>query len=407
MRKVFIIGALSVAVAVLFASGVMVGVKIGEEYPKTVTVRGIENVENSEAIGNTDFGLFWDAWQKIDENHLRASEVGNEERVRGAVRGLVGSLGDPHSAFFDPAEDQKFQEDIKGNFGGIGAEIGVRKEQLVVVAPLKDTPASKAGLLPLDRILLINTTSTEGMSVDEAVRMIRGPKGTEVTLTVLREGWDKPKEFKIVRDIIRIPTIDATMKEDGIVHVQLYSFNANAQLAFYEAAVDFLRKNPRGMILDLRNNPGGYLEVAVQLAGWFLPRGLLVVQEAPRSGAAEEFRANGNAAFKDFPLVILINEGSASASEILAGALRDHRHVKLIGEKSFGKGTVQQIVDLFDGSSMKLTVAQWVLPNGGILEGKGLEPDIVVKPSEKDIESGNDVQLTKAIEVMKEMLRER
>lgn len=253
---------------------------------------------------------------------------------------------------------------------------------------------------------MINSSSTEGISVDEAVKWIRGPENTEVKLTILRDDWEKPREFKIVRATIEVPTLDYEVK-DGIVQVKLYSFNANADRVFYDAMINTIPQGAKGMVLDLRNNPGGYLEVAVQLAGWFLDRGTLVVSEVSRSNSKEDFKANGNAALAKFPVVVLINQGSASASEILAGALRDQRKIKLVGEQSFGKGTVQQVMPLKDNSSLKITVAHWVLPSGQILEGNGLKPDIEVKITEGDITNKRDPQLEKAIEALKQEMVSR
>ena len=299
-------------------------------------------------------------------------------------------------------KNEKFQEDIQGNFGGIGAEIGVKKNQLMVIAPLKDTPASRAGLKSGDKIFKINATSTEGMAVDEAVQLIRGPKKSEVILTIFRDGWDQTQDFKIIRDTILIPTLDYSMKDDNIAYFQLYSFNANAEQLFYQSvAKALLSEGARGMILDLRDNPGGYLDVAVNLAGWFVPRGTLVVKEESSAGVLQELKASGNAALVKFPVVVLINGGSASASEILAGALRDNRGIKLVGEKSFGKGTVQELIPLRDNSYLKLTIAHWVLPSGKILENGGLDPDIEVKRTDDDIKNERDPQLDKAMEVLK------
>ena len=282
-----------------------------------------------------------------------------------------------------PKKNEKFQEDIQGNFGGIGAEIGVKKNQLMVIAPLKDTPASRAGLKSGDKIFKINATSTEGMAVDEAVQLIRGPKKSEVILTIFRDGWDQTQDFKIIRDTILIPTLDYSMKDDNIAYFQLYSFNANAEQLFYQSvAKALLSEGARGMILDLRDNPGGYLDVAVNLAGWFVPRGTLVVKEESSAGVLQELKASGNAALVKFPVVVLINGGSASASEILAGALRDN-------------------IPLRDNSYLKLTIAHWVLPSGKILENGGLDPDIEVKRTDDDIKNERDPQLDKAMEVLK------
>jgi len=322
--------------------------------------------------------------------------------VHGAIRGLVASLHDPYSEFFPPDDNKRFQEDIQGNFGGIGAELGIKNDRLVIVAPLKDTPASRAGLLSGDEILKINATSTDGMGIDAAVGQIRGPVGTEIVLTIFREKWEKSREFKIIRGNITIPTLEAKIIGDNIIHIRLQSFNANANLLFYNEMVKALGSGAKGMILDLRDNPGGYLEVAVDLSGWFVPKGTVIVSEKGRGDVVvEEFKSSGNGALADFPVVVLMNGGSASASEILAGALRDLRKTKLVGETSFGKGTVQQLKSLRDGSSVKLTVAHWVFPSGKILEGGGLKPDVEIKMTEDDIKNKKDPQLDEAIKVLR------
>ncbi|MBI4085912.1 MAG: S41 family peptidase [Candidatus Liptonbacteria bacterium] len=399
-KKILIAVAVLAAGAVLLGSGFFIGFRAGEKFPKTVTVKELTNTTSGQP-GSVDFGTFWQAWESINESYLKSKEVNSQDKVYGAIGGLVSSLGDPYSLFLSPKKNEKFQEDIQGNFGGIGAEIGVKKNQLMVVAPLKDTPASRAGLKAGDKIFKINATSTEGMAVDEAVQLIRGPKKSEVTLTIFRDGWDQAKDFKIIRDTILIPTLDYSMKDGDIAYVQLYSFNANAEQLFYQSAAKALSEGARGMILDLRDNPGGYLDVAVGLAGWFVPRGTLVVKEESSAGVIQELKAAGNAALVKFPVVVLINGGSASASEILAGSLRDDRGVKLVGEKSFGKGTVQELIPLRDNSYLKLTIAHWVLPSGKILENGGLDPDIAVKITDDDIKNKRDPQLDKAIETLK------
>jgi carboxyl-terminal processing protease len=397
-------GAAVLSGVILLGAGVFAGYEAGVRNPKTIVVKGVTGTDGN-ATTDADFGIFWQAWEMIDETHLNAKEIGADERVYGAIKGLVGALKDPHSLYLEPGESKQFEEDIRGSFGGIGAELGIRKERLVIIAPLKDTPASRAGLRSGDVILRVNATSTDGIPIDEAVRMIRGKEGTEVTLTIFRESWEKTRDIKITRERITIPTLDFEMKEGDIAYIRLHSFNGNVGALFYQSIVKASVEGARGLVLDLRNNPGGFLDVAVSLAGWFLPRGTLVVSEEGRVGTINELRATGNGALANFPVAVLINEGSASASEILAGALRDHRKVKLIGAKSFGKGTVQQLVDLRDNSSLKLTIAHWVLPSGAVLEGKGLEPDIPVELTEEDVEEKRDPQLDKALEVVKEEMK--
>lgn len=405
-RKILMWFSAAIAAVAFVGSGFALGFRYGEKFPQNISVSELSGTTSGQPA-SVDFGTFWQTWDIINKNYLRASKIKTQDEVYGAVSGLVGSLGDPYSVFFSPKENKKFQEDVKGNFGGIGVEIGVKKSQLVVVAPLKDTPGSRAGLKPGDLILKINATSTDGMAVEGAISLIRGPQGTDVTLSIFREGWDKPKDFKITRATITVPTLDLTMKDGNIADIQLYEFNANADYLFRNAANKALAQGAKGIILDLRNNPGGYLDVAVDLGGWFFEPKTLVVREEDKAGDGDSLHAQGNGAFKNIPIVVLINGGSASASEILAGALRDNRNVKLIGEKSFGKGTVQQLIPLRDGSTIKLTIAHWVLPSGKILDNGGLVPDIEVKISDDDIKNKKDPQLDKALEVIKGEIAKR
>ncbi len=389
------------AIIVLVSGGFTLGIGVGRSIPKTIVVEGVSGMTG--ATSTADFATFWEAWQVINENYLKADNVSNLDKVRGATAGLVQSLGDPYSEYFDPKSAQSFKEDVQGSFSGIGAEIGVRDNQLIVVAPLKGTPAEQAGLKPKDKILLIDATSTENIGVEKAVSLIRGKENSTVKLTILRDGWDKPKEIPITRKTVEAPTLDFKMVGGNIAYVQLYQFNANAERLFWNATQKAALAHAQGMILDLRGNPGGYLDVAVGLSGMFVPRGTVVVKEEGRDGVLlDTLRADGDEALVHMPVVILIDKGSASAAEILAGALRDIRHTKLVGETSFGKGTVQQFMDLHDGSVVKLTIAHWVLPSGRILDHDGLKPDYEVKLSDDDVEKKRDPQLDKAIQVMKE-----
>jgi carboxyl-terminal processing protease len=351
-----------------------------------------------------NFSLFWEAYHKLQEKFVNPEKINIQEIIYGAISGMVKSLEDPYTVFFPPEETKRFIEDTKGSFEGVGMEIDIKNGQLQVVAPLEGTPAQKAGLRPGDRILAINSTSTADLTVDEAVNMIRGPKGTEVILTIFREGWQKSKEIKMVREVINVPSLKWEMKEDNIAYLKLYQFSQNAGGDFDRVAIEILNSGARGFILDLRDNPGGYLEVAQDIAGWFLERGQIVTIE-DFGGKREniEYKASGNGSLSRYSMVILVNQGSASGSEILAGALRDNLGIKLIGEKSFGKGSVQELEQLSDGSSLKITVAKWLTPKGELITGKGLEPDIKVERTEEDFQEDRDPQLDKAIETLKEM----
>ncbi len=401
-QKLFVGFLIIVCAVSLISVGMYVGFAAGTKFPKTILVQGVENMQDASGT-SADFGTFWQAWHALNDLYLRDKNVSNETKVQGAINGLVNSLGDPYTEFFAPQDNQKFQQDVQGNFGGIGAELGTKGSQLVIIAPLKSTPAEKAGLLASDAVLAINGSSTDGITVEKAVDEIRGPEGTTVTLNIYRDGWDKPRDFKIVRATIIIPTIDVSTINGNITHLSLHGFNGNADQQFWEAMNVALNNGSKGLVLDLRDDPGGYLEVAVDLAGWFLPKGTPVVSEQGRDNQIlQDFKADGNAALVKFPVVVLMNKGSASASEILAGALRDERKdIKLVGETSFGKGTVQQLEDLNDGSSLKITIAHWVLPSGTVLENGGLKPDIEVKMTEDDFAKKRDPQLDKAVEVLK------
>lgn len=382
------------------------GFNQGRKQSDTIVIEGVSDL-NQNGSETASFGTFWEVWKIIDERLFAGSKgVGDQEKIYGAARGLVRSLGDPYSDFFSPEENKQFQEDVQGNFSGIGAEIGIRKDQLQIIAPLKDSPAEKAGLRPGDKIFFINSSSTEGITTDEAVRQIRGKEGTDVVLTILREGADKTEDIKVRRAPISVPTLGLKMLDNGIAHISLYHFNANATELFGKTVAEAIGNGMNGMVLDLRNNPGGYLDVAVDLAGWFVPRGEVVVKERTREAPDINLKSTGNASLKNLPLVVLINRGSASASEILAGSLRDNNSTPLIGEQSYGKGTVQEIFTLKGNSSVKLTVANWVLPNGLVLEGAGLAPDIEVLNTEEDIAADKDVQLEKALEVLRSKIKQ-
>lgn len=353
---------------------------------------------------DVDFSLFWEAWHKLEEKYVDKDELNAQEMVYGAIKGMVESLGDAYTVFMPPEDTKIFVEDVKGSFEGVGMEIGIRDGQLKVVAPLEGTPAQRAGLRAGDSIMTIDGTSTAAMPIDKAVKLIRGTRGTAVVLGVYREEWQEIKDIEITRGVISIPSLKLEMKDDDIAYLHLYQFSEKASSDFYQAAIQILESGTRRIILDLRNNPGGYLEVAQDIAGWFLEKGQVVTIE-DFGGDKEQglYLAKGNAKLYPYPIVVLINEGSASGSEILAGALRDNREVKLIGTTSFGKGSVQELEKLEGGSSLKITIAKWLTPKGELITNKGLEPDIEVEMTAEDYEKGLDPQLDKAIEVVKDL----
>ncbi len=353
---------------------------------------------------NADLSVFWETVGLIKEKYFDSANLKDQDLLYGAINGVVKSLDDPYSDFFNPSDAKKFYEDLNGSFGGIGAEIGMKENEIVIIAPLKNNPAEAAGLKAGDRIIKIDDTVTTNMSVESAVKIIRGEPGTDVRLLIFRNTWKEAKEFKITRKVVVVPTLDWEMKPDGIAYFRLYNFNANVPSLFFDSALKSLISDTTGIVLDLRNNPGGFLDVATNLSGWFLPRGKIAVKERFHSAEEKNFYANGNQALVHIPIVVLVNEGSASASEILAGALRDIRGAKLIGEKTYGKGTVQEVDTLKDGSSIKISIAEWLTPSGYSINKKGLTPDIEVKITEDDIKNGKDPQLDKAIETLKTLI---
>lgn len=355
-----------------------------------------------------DFSLFWETWKQLQENFYDPQKFDIQKMIYGAISGMVNSLGDPYTVFFNPEEGKEFLEDTEGVFEGIGAEVAKKKGEILIVAPLEGSPAQKAGLRPGDKIVKIDDVITANLTIDEAVKLIRGPGGTEVILTILREGWDKPQEFKIVRSVIIVPSLKWELKQasngEKVAYIRIYQFSHQANSDFSRAVFEILKTPAKKIILDLRDNPGGYVDVVQQISGWFLEDGTLIATEDFGEGKQkDEFKAIGNGKFLNYSIVVLINQGSASGSEILAGALRDDRGVKLIGETSFGKGLVQQPIDLSDGSSLKITIAKWLTPKGDSIIEKGLEPDIKVEMTEKDYEEEKDPQLDKALEVIQEM----
>jgi len=384
------------------------GVIQGEQRPNTITVQGVVDPTKNNA---TDFTTFWEAWSDLKSKYVDPSALDdNKKLLYGAIEGLTSAIGDPHTTFFAPQDAQQFNEDISGQFAGIGAEIGLDKSnQLIVVAPLDDTPASKAGLQPGDAILQIDKVGTTGISVENAVRKIRGPKGQSVTLTI-SHNQGEPKDVVIIRDIIQVPSVKLSWlntkgekdSNGNIAYVKLSNFYEPAPYQFYQAAMQILLQKPTGVIIDLRNNPGGYLDASVQIAGWFLSKGEVVVKEEFRDPAQNDsYTSDGPGLLGDFPIVVLINKGSASASEILAGALQEKTNAIIMGETSFGKGTVQELIPLRDGSMIKITIAHWLTPDGNMIDKNGIMPDIAVPQQEEAPQSTrDDTSITSAIKTL-------
>lgn len=346
-----------------------------------------------------DFNLFWQVWDMLEEQYVDREKLNEKEMFYGAVRGMVSSLGDPYTVFMNPAVAQEFEEDLAGTFEGIGAEIGIRNDILTIIAPLADMPAEKAGLRAGDKVYAIDGESTAGITVDEAVNKIRGPKGTEVVLTISRNGMEEAEEMPITRGVIVVKSVKTELRDDKIFVVQITNFNDDTLDLFNRAVQEIIAKNPKGVILDLRNNPGGYLDTAIEVASEWVEDGAVVTEKFSEE-KKDEYFARGRARLKDYNTVVLINQGSASASEIVAGALQDHNKAVVVGKQTFGKGSVQILENLPDGSSVKITVAKWLTPNGNCINETGIKPDVEIDLTEEDYDAGNDPQMEKAVEIL-------
>ena len=371
-------------------------------YSNRLEVEKVTSIFNKEISkpNQIDFSPFWTTWNTINSKFVANGDVDNQARVWGAIEGLVKSLEDPYSVFFPPQESKMFEENINGEFGGVGMEIGMRKEVLTVVAPLKDTPAFRAGIKAGDKIVKIDEEITVDMTVDQAAQLIRGEKGTPVVLIIIREDVNEPLEIEIIRDVIVIPVLDTESKPGGVFVISMYNFSGNSINTFREALREFITSGDDKLILDLRGNPGGFLDASIDIASWFLPVGEVVAREKFADGQETIYRSRGYDIFEDLSMVVLIDGGSASASEILAGALKEHGIAKLVGRKTFGKGSVQELIQITSETSLKLTIAKWLTPEGVSFSENGLEPDYDVEITIEDFEEGRDPQLEKALELL-------
>ncbi len=360
---------------------------------------------DSQLISDSSFYPFWKAWRLLDEKYVAAASSTPQDKVYGAIKGLAESTGDPYTVFFPPEEAKMFESDIAGNFEGVGMEIDVKNSILTVIAPLKNSPAEKSDVRTDDMLIKIDGKDTSNMSVNQAVKIIRGPKGSTVTLTIARPGVSGLIERKIVRDTIEIPTIETKTIGSGaqsIFVIHLFSFTADSPTLFKQALRTFHDSGSHKLVLDLRGNPGGYLDAAWDMASYFLPTGdVVVTEDFGKKADAQVFRSKGYDVFeKNLQMIVLADGGSASAAEILAGALREHGVAQIVGTKTFGKGSVQELVPITADTSLKITVARWLTPNGHNLSHDGLDPDVEVKVTEDQIKSHTDAQLNKAVEIL-------
>ena len=407
---------LGYALALLLAFSTFVsGVYIGHSGPLQGQQAGLFKLFNN-ALGQKEDGVvadrdvdlteFWRVWNLLDEKFVTSSttlSISDEEKIQGAIAGMVDSFGDPYTIYLPPVEAASFEDDISGNFSGVGMEVGLRDSLITIISPLPGTPAEKAGLYAGDIITKINGESTEGMRIDQAVRLIRGEEGTVVEFIIFREGETEFLTIPVTRATIDIPTVKTEIVGDTFI-LSLYSFNAVAETKVQEALDAFVASRSEKLIVDLRGNPGGFLQSAVDIASYFLPAGKVVVKEESGVEGGDQVFRSRNRQLKEFTpqnLVVLVDGGSASASEILAGALHDHGVATIIGSPTFGKGSVQELVELEGGSSLKVTVARWLTPNGVSISDGGLTPDILIERNPADREASLDPQKDAALRFLK------
>ncbi|OGK13160.1 hypothetical protein A3A93_06250 [Candidatus Roizmanbacteria bacterium RIFCSPLOWO2_01_FULL_38_12] len=376
-----------------------------ELYTHTVFNANAPAIKNDDGK-NIDFSLFWETWEKVEQKYIDDTKLDPQKMFYGSIKGMVAALGDPYTFFMTPEENKQSKDELGGKFEGIGAQLGLKNNQVVVIAPLKNSPAETAGLRTGDIITQVDGESTKDWTLVQTVSKIRGEKGTKVTLTINRSGAEKT--IAITRNEINVPSIELTFESNNgksVAYLKLNQFGDNTNEEWDKAINDIANrwKNSQiaGMILDVRSNPGGYLEGAVYIGSEFLDKGKVIVTQEMTDTDNMVYTVKRNGKLLDIPLVVLIDQGSASASEILSGALRDYGRAKLVGMKSFGKGSVQEAVDLSAGAGLHVTIAKWILPNGDWINGTGIKPDIEIENTIEDgntITSDNDKQLKTAIQ---------
>ncbi len=387
------LGGLVIA-GVIFFGGVYVGY---QNRPASEKITSLFHKEAPFAT-TTDFEPFWKAWSIANEKFVGSDKTSDQDRVYGAIKGMLASFDDPYTTFFTPSENAIFQGEIAGSFDGIGIEIGEKEGVLTVIAPLKNTPAERAGIRSGDKIIAIGDTTTSDLGIDKAIALIRGKAGTTVDLTIIREGLQGPKVFTITRESISLPTVDTeTRPAQQAFIIHLYNFSANSPQLFRDALEQYVHSGYHNLVLDLRGNPGGYLDAAVTIGGWFIPEGKVIVKEIGKT--PQDITTHTSTGPVLFPakskLVILVDKGSASASEILAGALSEQGIGVLAGEQTYGKGSVQEVIKLTRDTSLKVTVAKWYTPNGVSISESGLTPTVKIPYVES--KDGKDAQLEKAL----------
>ncbi|KKQ50894.1 MAG: Carboxyl-terminal protease [Parcubacteria group bacterium GW2011_GWD2_38_11] len=397
------------AIIVLVAGIFWVGFERGQKYDQLKAPISIESAtfKNKEQGADSviDFSLFWNVWELLKNKYVDTGSLDAQKLFYGAIKGMMQATGDPYTTFLDPIENQKFGEDISGNFEGIGAELGIKGGILTVIAPLQGTPAEKAGIRSGDKIIKIDGKAASDMTIEEAVDHIRGKNGTNVVLTVYREGNADTQDITVQRGIISVKSVTLEVRENNIAYIKITRFGDDTSKLFAEAIKKVVAQKNRALVIDMRNNPGGYLETSIDVASKLLPKDKVVVIEESGNKSQKKMYTRGGDLASGLETVVLINEGSASASEILAGALKNNRsNVTLIGKKSFGKGSVQEFIEMPQGTAAKITVARWLTPDGTQINEQGIKPDKEVDFSNDDYENNRDPQLDEALKLLKEKL---
>ncbi len=397
--KYFIIS-LIIFIVISFGCGLYIGMSSKYRFTPILSLgETIDSLSNKNQEVN--FNLFKEVWETIQEKYVE-QPIDEQKMLYGALTGLVSSLDDPYSSFLDPELSEMFLNEITGSFEGIGAEIGIKNDQLVVIAPLDDSPAKNAGLIAKDKILEINGLNTTGISLDYATSLIRGEKGTQVILLIQHEGEEETGEITIVRNTIKVESVEwgiINIEDNKIGYLEISNFSDDTENNLTKASNYFNLTGIDGLIIDLRDNSGGYLDTAVGVTSEFIEEGVILIEQFSNN-ETKQYLARGNATLVGYPMMVLINGGSASAAEILAGALSEYGLATLVGEKSYGKGSVQEYEQLFDGSSLKITTAKWLTPEGNSIDHNGIEPDVHIELTLDDFDNDLDPQLDKAVELI-------